>query len=107
MRSASLGAGEQRIAPGEVGEGGERGVLVELFEDEFLRAGAEQTEAIPAEAEDQAGSNVLLGVHGAASNAAGDGEHAARVGEEKMRAGVRVVPRSEERRVGKECRSRW
>ena len=29
------------MAPGEVGEGGECGVLVELFEDEFLRAGAD------------------------------------------------------------------
>ena len=25
------GAGEQRMAPGEVGEGGERGVLIEFF----------------------------------------------------------------------------
>ena len=38
------GAGEQRMAPGEVGEGGERGVLVELFEDEFLGAGADARE---------------------------------------------------------------
>jgi hypothetical protein len=33
------------MAPGEVGEGGERGVLVELFEDEFLRAGADAAAA--------------------------------------------------------------
>jgi hypothetical protein len=39
------GAGEQRIASGEVGEGGERGVLVELFEDELLRVGADAAAA--------------------------------------------------------------
>ena len=39
------GAGEQRMAPGEVVEGGKRGVLVELFEDEFLGAGADAAAA--------------------------------------------------------------
>ena len=39
------GLREQRIAPGEVGEGRERGVLAELFEDEFLRAGADAAAA--------------------------------------------------------------
>ena len=39
------GLREQRIAPGEVGEGLERGGLVEFFQDEELRAGADAAAA--------------------------------------------------------------
>ena len=48
VKGAALGLAsprEQGVAPGEVGEGFERGLPAEFFEDEFLRAGADAAAA--------------------------------------------------------------